>query len=116
MKLRYQADADLNERIVTGVLRREPSIDFQTASQAGFWSLSDQEVLELSAQQGRVLVSHDRKTMPVHFARFLERQNSPGLLIVSQKADMGVVIDDLILLWVATEAEDWINQVCPIPL
>ncbi len=31
MKIRYQADADLNQNIVTGVLRREPTIDFQTA-------------------------------------------------------------------------------------
>jgi len=31
MKIRFQADADLNEDIVSGVLRLEPSIDFQTA-------------------------------------------------------------------------------------
>ena len=54
--------------------------------------------------------------MPAHFARFLENQNSPGLLIVSQKAHIGTVIDDLVLIWVATDADDWINQVRPIPL
>jgi hypothetical protein len=32
MNIRYQADADLNQAIVTGVLRRDPEIDFQTAS------------------------------------------------------------------------------------
>lgn len=31
MTVRYQANADLNQAIVTGVLRREPTIDFQTA-------------------------------------------------------------------------------------
>ncbi len=30
MNVSYQADADLNQAIVTGVLRREPTIDFQT--------------------------------------------------------------------------------------
>ncbi len=34
MTIRYQADADLNQAIVTGVLRQEPNIDFQTAYQA----------------------------------------------------------------------------------
>ena len=29
VKLRFQADADLNESIVRGVLRRNPKIDFQ---------------------------------------------------------------------------------------
>jgi hypothetical protein len=32
MKVRFQADADLNAEIVAGVLRREPSTDFQTAA------------------------------------------------------------------------------------
>ena len=35
MKLRFQADADLNEDIVKGVLRREPGIDFRTATSEG---------------------------------------------------------------------------------
>jgi hypothetical protein len=35
VKPRFQADADLNEDIVKGVLRREPGIDFQTATSAG---------------------------------------------------------------------------------
>lgn len=32
MKVRFLADADLNKAIVTGVLRREPLVDFLTAS------------------------------------------------------------------------------------
>jgi hypothetical protein len=43
VKLRFQADADLNEDIVKGVLRREPGIDFQTpfsAKRAPDYSLS----------------------------------------------------------------------------
>jgi len=34
MTARFQADADLNMEIVAGGLRREPSIDFQTADEA----------------------------------------------------------------------------------
>ncbi len=36
MTVRFQADADLKAEIVAGVLRREPSIDFQTADEAKF--------------------------------------------------------------------------------
>lgn len=68
MKVRFQADADLNEDIVTGILRRESRIDFQTATTAGLRSLSDMEVLTLSAREDRLLVSHDRRTMPPAFA------------------------------------------------
>ncbi|MGK7889230.1 MAG: hypothetical protein AB4042_07840, partial [Leptolyngbyaceae cyanobacterium] len=34
MTVCYQADADFNQVIVTGLLRREPAIDFQTAHAA----------------------------------------------------------------------------------
>ncbi len=30
MRIRYQADADLNQKIVTATIRLEPSVDFRT--------------------------------------------------------------------------------------
>ena len=80
MKRRFQVDADLNEDIVKGVLRREPGIDFQTATSAGLRSLSDLEVLALAAEEGRILVSHDRKTMPQTFGKVHSEQDEPGTI------------------------------------
>ena len=60
MKIRFQADEDLNEDIVSGVLRRVPEIDFQTSSEANLESLGDLEVLASAAREHRVLVTHDR--------------------------------------------------------
>ncbi|HKM84799.1 MAG TPA: hypothetical protein VJW96_01235 [Terriglobales bacterium] len=116
MKVRFQADADLNEDIVTGILRREPGVDFQTATIATLRLLSDWDVLALAARDGRVLVSHDRRTMPQAFAKFVGSTSSPGLLIVSQKTNLLAAIDDLLLIWMASEAEDWVNQISTIPL
>ena len=48
--------------IVTAVRRLGPAIDFQTAPTLGLHGFSDPEVLALTADQGRVLVSHDRRT------------------------------------------------------
>jgi hypothetical protein len=115
VKLRFQADADLNEDIVKGVLRREPRIDFRTATVAGLRGLSDLEVLTLGAQDGRVLVSHDRKTMPRTFARFIATRTSPGLFLVSQKTDLLISIESILLAWSASDAEEWVNQVIAIP-
>jgi len=70
VKPQFQADADLNEDIVKGVLRREPKVDFRTATSARLRGLSDLEVLTIAAEEGRILVSHDRKTMPRTFAQF----------------------------------------------
>lgn len=116
MKIRYQADADLNEDIVTGARRRAPEIDFQTAREAHLENLKDPEVLALAAQLGRILVSHDRRTMPAHFGEFIQTQQSPGLFVISQRADLLLAIEELILIWTASEAEEYVNSLRTIPL
>jgi hypothetical protein len=61
MKSRFQADADFSAEIIDGLIRKEPTIDFQTADEANLRGLKDDKVLLISAQQNRILVSHDRK-------------------------------------------------------
>ena len=71
MKIRFQADADFNQIIVKATLRLEPGIDFQTAHAANLAGMDDPDVLKLAAAEGRLLVSHDHKTMPTHFGQFI---------------------------------------------
>ena len=111
MKLRFQADNDLDQRIVTAVRRLGPMIDFQTASTLGLQGLSDPEVLRLAAEEGRALVSHDKKTLPDHFSAFIASRNSPGVILVSRKLSIGRAAEWLYLLWAASEAEEYINVI-----
>ena len=116
MKIRYQADADLNQAILTGVLRREPTVDFQTAFAAGLEAVQDLEVLALAAQQQRILVSHDRRTMPSEFAQFITNHQSSGVIIVSRKVPIELIIEELLIIWAVSSAEEWINRIAKIPL
>jgi predicted nuclease of predicted toxin-antitoxin system len=116
VKICYQADADLNQAIVTGVLRREPTIDFQTAYAAQLEGVKDIEVLAIAAKQKRILVSHDRRTMPLEFAQFITNNQSSGVLIVSRKVPIEIIIEELILIWEVSSAEEWINRIAKIPL
>jgi len=116
MKVRFQADADLNEIIVKATIRREPGIDFQTAFVSDLAGLSDKDVLALAAKSGRLLVTPDRKTMPRHFAEFIADQPSAGVLIVPQKLPVTQIVEDLVLIWAATEAAEWTNRICVLPL
>jgi hypothetical protein len=84
--VRYQADADLNQAIVTGVLRREPTIDFQTAFAAGLKGVKDPEVLAIA------------------------------VIIISRKLPIEVVIEELLLIWAASSAEEWVNRIAKLPL
>jgi hypothetical protein len=66
-------------------------VDFQDAHMGGVIRVLDPEVLNRAAELDRILISHDRQTMLAHFARFLTRRSSPGLIIVSQDLDIGAV-------------------------
>lgn len=116
MKVRFLADHNLNDDIVSGVLRRLPEIDFETAYEAGLKEASDTELLSFAAKEGKLLVTHDRKTMPTHFGRLIETQDSAGVLIISQNCDVATAIEELISVWEASEAEEYINLIRTIPL
>jgi hypothetical protein len=116
MTVRFQADADLNVEIVTGVLRREPSIDFQTADEANLRRLREPEVLALAAQESRIVVTHDRRTMPRHCAEFIRHHSSPGVFIIAQTVSVGMAIEELLLVWAASESEEWRDLIVALPL
>lgn len=117
MKVRFLADADLNKAIVSGVLRREPSLDFLTAQAAGLRGMDDPEVLTLATRQQRVLVSHDVGTMPAHFRAFRNaRRQGSGVFLIPQSLDVGTAIDELLLVWFASEASEWENRLVWLPL
>ena len=114
--IRFQADADLDHGIVLAVRRREPAIDFASASDSAIAGLTDPEVLEVAAQQGRVLVTHDRRTMPGHFRdRIAGGETSPGVFLVSQFEPIGPVVETLLLVWTVSTPAEWRNQIRHLP-
>jgi hypothetical protein len=115
--IRFMADASLNDVIVRGCRRREPAMDFLSANDAGLEAVPDPDVLALAAAQDRILVSHDLKTMPRHLGDFLQAHGfSPGLIVVPQRMPVGQAIDELVLIWGASEAEEWKNRWRALPL
>ena len=115
MNLRFQADADLNPAIGRALRRREPSIDFRTAAGVIPDGTSDPDVLRIAAEAGRVLVSRDVSTMPEHFERFIQTQESPGLLLVHSQRPIGSVIEGLLLVWTIWTEEDLRNSARWLP-
>lgn len=110
------ADENFNAKIIVGLLRWEPSVDFQTAKQAGILGLADREVFAVAARERRLLVSHDRETMPGHFSRFIAESASAGVLIVSQNLPIREAIEEILLVWSASEADEWRNRIGFLPI
>jgi predicted nuclease of predicted toxin-antitoxin system len=114
---RYLADHDLSDILVRGVLRKEPAIEFVRAREVELQEASDNDVLAFAAQNRLIVVSHDMNTMAkTGFARLRAGEPLAGLLLVSQDAQIRNSIEELILIWAVSEAEEWENQVRFLPL
>lgn len=116
MRVRFQADADLDGRILRGLRRAASEIDIRTAADAGLAGLEDPEVLRIAQDAARILVSQDRRTMPAHFARFVNEARSSGVILLREGVSIAAAIEDLVLIWSASEAEEWIDRLVWIPL
>ena len=69
------------------------------------------------AQRAAAQILPHVNTMVGHaFARIAAGQEMPGLLMVQQSEPIGPVIDALVLIWSASEAEEWAGQVRFLPL
>jgi hypothetical protein len=117
VKVRFLANADLNQAIASGVVRREPAIDFLTAHAARLRMMKDPEVLAPAAEQQRVLVSHDVGTMPAHFRAFTNAgKRSAGVFLIPQNLDVGNAIEKLLLIWISSDYCEWENRLEWLPL
>jgi len=116
VKIQFQADADFSQTIVQALRRHQPAIDFQSADEAGIRGLPDPEVLAFAAREGRLLVSHDRSTMPAHFTDFIAKQHSPGVFIFAQDVPIGRAVEELLMIWETSEAEEWVDLFQWLPL
>jgi hypothetical protein len=116
-KPRFLADHDFSEHILRGVERREPTIEIVRVREVACHERQDAEVLAYAATQQLITLSHDVNTMPAAaYSRMAAGQTMPGLLLVQQRHPYRQTIEDLVLIAVASEAEEWINQVRFLPL
>jgi hypothetical protein len=54
--------------------------------------------------------------MPAHFRRFILKQNSPGIIVIPQRMRVKFVAEDLLLMWAASDGDEWQNTVAYLPL
>lgn len=62
--LRLLADENFNNDILRGLLRKVSSVDIARLQDTPLFSAPDERVLEWAAQEHRILLTHDRRTIP----------------------------------------------------
>jgi hypothetical protein len=113
----FLADEDLRGSIVRAVRRLAPLIEISTVVEDGYSSATDQDVLALAWQRQRLLVSHDVNTMK-SFAerRIADGEGIHGLLLVPQHHAVPSIVESLVLIWEASEFEEWRDRIVYLPL
>jgi len=116
-RVRFLFDEDFNGHIVRGFRRRQPDSDAHTVREAGVEGVDDPTVLEWAAEHGRLVVSHDRRTMTAA-ARDRIREGLPmaGLILLRQDCPIALAIEELVLVHEVATAEEWRDVIAFLPL
>jgi uncharacterized protein DUF5615 len=113
---RFLADEDLRGSIVQAVRRLEPQLEFATTVGQGWKSTSDSELLDLAYQHQWLIVSHDVNTMKA-FAeeRIADGLSIHGLFLLHQSSTVRLIAENLVLIWIASEFEEWRDRIVYLP-
>ena len=114
---KFAADENFNGFILRGLQRERPELDIVRIQDTVAAGKEDSIVLEWTAQQDRVLLTHDVNTI-VGFAydRVQAGLKMPGVLEISDQMPIGQAIEEILLIIEASFEGEWENQVRYIPL
>jgi hypothetical protein len=115
--LRLAADENFNGHILRGLLRRNPGVDVIRIQDTEVSGAEDPVVLEWTAREGRILITHDVKTITrFAYERVAEGKAMPGVFEVSDTIPIGKAIEDLLFLVECSREGEWEGQVRHLPL
>jgi hypothetical protein len=115
--LRLLSDENFNGDIVRGLFLRQPNLDLLRVQDVGLQEVDDPAILAWAAINERMLLTHDRATMP-DFAhnRLVREELMAGLFVVNDRMPIRQAIDQLLLLIGCTEPAEWQGIVLYLPL
>lgn len=115
--IRLLIDEDVHGDIVKGLRRRQPTLDLVRVQDVGLRHTPDPLILEWAAQQGRVVVSVDKKTLAVDaWNRVARGLPMPGVAILRVFLTIGQAIHELEIIALAGNPDDFRDQVIYLPM
>ncbi len=115
--LRLFFDHDFNHRILRGLTKRIPDLDFVTPTILRNIDDSDENHLVWAWENRRIIVTHDVNTMTdAANQRFANNQSISGLIIVPQNMPIGEAINDLEIIIVCDTEDELQNRIRFLPI
>ncbi|HEX4954253.1 MAG TPA: DUF5615 family PIN-like protein [Thermoanaerobaculia bacterium] len=115
---RLLADENFNGRILKGLLREVPDLDILRAQDhPDVCGVDDEALLAFAAREERMVLTHDAATIPRYAKqRLLRGENLSGVLVVQTRQAVGRAIEEIAMILVASEPDEWRGQVWFLPL
>jgi len=111
------SDADFNGDVLRGLFRRRPDLDLIRVQDVGLRTADDETILEWAAAEGRILLTHDRTTMPnFAYQRVRAGRPMPGVFVIRNRPPLGDMIDEILLVALCSSQEEWKDRVEFLPL
>jgi hypothetical protein len=115
---RFLFDEHIPHPLYLALRQREPFIEILCVGEPGAPPLRtlDPDLLVATDSLGRVLVSFDRKTMPGHLAdHFRGGMHTGGVILLRNGYTLPEYVDEILLVWGATTAQEWVDLTVYIP-
>jgi predicted nuclease of predicted toxin-antitoxin system len=114
---RFLTDENIDSDLILALRRRVDDIDILRVQDVGLRTVGDPEILQWAADEGRILISHDLKTIP-RFAgeRLTAGLPMPGVILLRSSLSIAQAIHEIAAIAVASDAEEWNNQIAYLPL
>ena len=92
-------DENLNHRILRGLLRSVPHLEYKLAAAEELQGADDPRVLDFAAKHNLILITHDLRTVPKYaYQRVKAGSPMPGVIAVPDDLPIGRAIEDLGIL------------------
>jgi hypothetical protein len=115
--LRLLADENFHSDIVRGCRLRRAEIDIMRVQDVGLAGAEDPDILAWAAMNDRIVLTHDRATMPdFAYARVAGDEPMPGLFVFNDRMAIGQAIEELLLVDESTTQDDWRGKIVYFPL
>ncbi len=115
--MRFATDENFDGRILQGLRARLRELDIVRIQDTEMYKSPDDKLLKWLADEGRILLTHDVRTMPRFvYERVRAGQSVPGVIEVHKDTPIGVAIDELEVAIGAGTSEDFESQVKYIPI
>ena len=119
MKPRFLLDEHINRAIQRQLRRHDVTIEILAIGDPGAPETGtlDPGLLDWIEENGYILVTEDRNTMPEHLANhFAAGRHIPGIFWVRPRVSIGRIIEELYLIWMVSTADDFKDRTLFIPL